>query len=91
VKSIKVTNTNILAKEEMEKVSASFLAKCFQDLYTKAATEGSDFTVVCGDDELPVHSFILSTRSQVLDRSVNGDFRESREKKIRIEGSRPAL
>ena len=41
---------------------------------------------MCGDDELPVHSFILSTRSPVLDRSVNGDFRESREKKIRIEG-----
>merc|ERR1719347_1010683 len=70
----------------MEKLSASFLAKCFQDLYAKAATEGTDFTIVCGDDELPVHSFILSTRSPVLDRSVNGDFRESREKKMRIEG-----
>jgi len=68
----------------MEKVSAFFMLKCFQDLYNKG--EGSDFTIVCGDVELPVHSFILSTRSPVLDRSVNGDFRESREKKLRIEG-----
>lgn len=68
----------------MEKLSSFFLTRCFQDLYNKA--EGSDFTIVCEDVELPVHSFILSTRSTVLDRAVNGDFRESREKKLRIEG-----
>jgi len=59
----------------------------FQFLYN-SRSEGSipaDFTIVCQDgSEIPVHSFVLSARSDVLQRAVLGDFKEKNEKRIEM-------
>ena len=64
--------------------SAKILVKCFQDLYDQRE-EGGDFAVVCGQQEIPVHSFVLSARSEVLGKSVTLDFKEKETGKIHLE------
>ena len=76
----------------MQTFSACSLAKSFQELYRKDCEEKkgkTDFTIVCDDFEIPVHSLVLSTRSHVLDTAMNGDFKENKEKKYRIKDFKP--
>ena len=67
----------------MEK-SAKILVKCFQDLYDQREG-GGDFAIVCGQQEIPVHSFVILARSEVLGKSVTLDFKEKETGKINLE------
>merc|ERR1711988_270509 len=66
--------------------ASTSLAKSFQSLYNKREESATtDFTVVCQDDsEIPVHSFVLSISSDVLETALTGEFKESHEKKIHL-------
>ena len=67
-------------------ISASSLARSFQDLFEKGSSGegGTDFTVICKDMEIPVHSFVLSARSSVFQTAINGNFKEKKERRITI-------
>ena len=64
--------------------SAKILVKCFQDLYDQRE-RGGDFVFVCGHQEIPVHSFVILARSEVLGKSVTSDFKEKNTGKIHLE------
>ena len=71
----------------MASFSALCLARSFQELHDKSSEEANtDFTVICGEKEIPVHSWLLSSRSDVFKTAITGDFSEKREKKICIQG-----
>ena len=71
----------------MANFSALCLAQSFQELYTKSreGEGGTDFTVICNEVEIPVHSFVLCTRSSVFLTAINGHFKEKEEKKLKID------
>jgi len=76
----------------MENFSACSLAKSFQELYMKDCERGeggADYTIECGDLEIPVHKFVLSARSSVLHTAMFGGFRENKKKKYRITDFKP--
>ena len=64
--------------------SAKILVKCFQDLYDQREREG-DFTIVSGHQDISVHSFVISARSEVLRKTVTLDFKEKQTGKIQLD------
>eukprot|EP00092_Neocalanus_flemingeri_P009105 GFUD01009803.1.p1 GENE.GFUD01009803.1~~GFUD01009803.1.p1 ORF type:complete len:309 (-),score=61.73 GFUD01009803.1:238-1164(-) len=71
----------------MANFSASCLARSFQELLGKSSEEANtDFTVICGEKEIPVHSLVLASRSPVFRAAVTGNFTEKKDKRIYIQG-----
>eukprot|EP00092_Neocalanus_flemingeri_P044732 GFUD01049696.1.p1 GENE.GFUD01049696.1~~GFUD01049696.1.p1 ORF type:complete len:287 (+),score=66.09 GFUD01049696.1:46-906(+) len=71
----------------MANFSASCLARSFQELLGKSSEEATtDFTVICGEKEIPVHSLVLASRSPVFRAAVTANFTEKKDKKIYIQG-----
>ena len=64
--------------------SAKILVKCFQDLYDQRERDG-DFAIVCGHQEISVHSFVISARSEVLRKTITLDFKEKQTGKIQMD------
>ena len=76
----------------MLNISACSLAQSFQVLYIKHCEDGlsgTDFSIVCDELEIPVHSLVLSARSIVLEKAIQRDFKDNKEKKLKIEGFKP--
>ena len=64
--------------------SAEILVKCFEGLYDQRE-RGGDFAIVSEHQEIPVHSFVILARSEVLGNSVTLDFEEKKTGKIRLD------
>ena len=52
----------------------------------KKPWQNSDVVLIVEDEELHVHSTILSLASPVFDKMLNGDFKEAQTKQVRLEG-----